>query len=470
MLTKPRYGSNADDLVNDFVSLSSLVTRESLQLLEASYKESQASSTNVYLPQLQAVASRFLGRLWAGSSAHTSTKSLVLNPGPFSPSIIRRTPSKQSMASTLNSFETVSDASTAATELSDSSKRKLKVTAQNQDKDLHTQIEDLLMALTDMQREHATLAKQLQREREEREEDQAVAKSMLSYIKEQPETEQTTELIAKASDRFSTPDSRRLSMQQTKQQLRDDIVLWREKYEIELARCQNLTRTLDEHEHENNQLKDQIREVRARVQDAHRDRQRLERTIQDLRSRKLSCSNASDHRNSGSTENDRSSTSGLREFKLGKAATTPSAMSNNNNNSSSSPQARPTTFSKRTSSIGAPTSFLNADEDSLLAELVTAKTSEAIARQELDEVKAKLESLRKLVAKNGVAIPTTTPATTPGFAENVHLSAAWGALSGAPRSSGSNATPTSGAGGGGFFSGWTKRTLSTSNISIAESK
>src|SRR5436190_2301466 len=114
----PRYACNADNLVRDFVSLTSLVTRESLQALEASYRDSQATSTSVYFPQMQAVASRFLGRLWAGSASHTSTKSLTLSPGmpgssPHPDSVMRRTPSKQSMASTLNSLESVSDASTA---------------------------------------------------------------------------------------------------------------------------------------------------------------------------------------------------------------------------------------------------------------------------------------------------------------------------------------------------------------------
>ncbi|WEW62014.1 hypothetical protein PRK78_007514 [Emydomyces testavorans] len=444
------YCCNADDLVSDFVSLTSLVTRESLQLLEASYRESQASSSNVYLPQLQAVASRFLGRLWAGSNSHNSTKSLVLSPGtPCSPLVVRRTPSKQSMASTLNSFESTSDASTALTELSsDGSKRKQKLTAPNKDKDLHSQIEDLLIALTDMQREHATLAKELQREREEREEDQQVAKLMLGYIKEQPKDEQTSELIAKANDRFSTAESHRLSIQQTKQQLRDDIALWREKYEIELARCQNLGRTIDEREHENNQVKEQLREARARVQDAHRDKQRLERTIQELRARKSTAS-CSDRPLSAAPpdNNDRTSATGLREFKLGKPPATTSP--------------KTPTFSKRTSSLGAPTLYSppdNANEDSLLSELVNSKTSEAIARQELEEVKAKLENLRKLISKAGVGI-STAPGRSSG--ESVHLSAT--------RTPSSSAASSASAGGG-FFSGWAKRTLSSGNISILESK
>src|SRR5271163_4867223 len=39
------YHYNADDFVNDFVTLTGIVTHESLQALEASYKESQAANT-----------------------------------------------------------------------------------------------------------------------------------------------------------------------------------------------------------------------------------------------------------------------------------------------------------------------------------------------------------------------------------------------------------------------------------------
>ncbi|KAI1937920.1 hypothetical protein LOZ57_006469 [Ophidiomyces ophidiicola] len=447
------YCCNADDLVNDFVSFTSLVTRESLQLLESNYQDLQGSSSSIHLPQLQAVASRFLGRLWSGSNSHGSSKSLTLNPGaPFSPSIVRRTPSKQSMASTLNSFESASDASTAPTDVSsDGYKRKIKPNLPNIDKDLHTQIEDLLIALTDMQREHATLAKQLQREREEREEDQQLARLLLGYVKKQPNDDDTTELIARANDRINTFDPPRTSLQPSKQQLRDEIVMWKDKFEIELARCQDLGRLIDDHEHENGQLKDQLRETRSRVQDTHRDKQRLERIIQELRCRKQPSS--PDGPIANNAADDRCSSSGLREFKLGKNATSPKA----------------TTFSKRTSSLGAPALFFppeNSGEDSLLTELVNAKTSEALARQELDEVKSKLESLRKLVSRAGTGSPVAILGTPP--TEHIHLSAAWGTFSSPPRAAPTANSASNGAGG--FFSGWAKRKLSSGNISISESK
>lgn len=431
------YNCKADDLVADFVSLTSLVTRESLQALETSYKDSQGSSHGINFPNMQAVASRFLGRLLAGSSAN-STKSVNLGSGPGTPAsggAVRRTPSKQSMASTLNSFETTSDASTTMTEMSADTKRKVKPLQQNKDKDLHTQIEDLLMALSDLQREQAALAKELQREREEREEDQKLAAEMLEYIKQQPADEQNKELISKATGRFSSRPSSRLSGVQTKQQLGEDVALWKEKYEIEAARCQNLSRSIDEHEQHNARLQEDVREARGRIQDSYNEKQRLDKMVQELRSR-----NPRDRPCSTATESNRdSSKGGLREFRLGKSNTAPIP---------SSPSTP--TFNKRTSSLGAPAlisteTYQHADEDSMLVELVNAKTSEAIARQELDEVKAKLETLRKLISRAGIV------SSTDGNGANITVTPPAQPASPLP-------TPTSG-----FFS-WTRRNTSNSIV------
>lgn len=433
------YNCNADDLVSDFVSLTSLVTRESLQTLENSYKESQGTSHGIHFPHMQAVASRFLGRLWAGSGAN-STKSVNLGSGPGTPAsggAVRRTPSKQSMASTLNSFETVSDASTALTDMSDT-KRKAKPLQPNKDKDLHTQIEDLLMALSDLQRDQAALAKELQREREEREEDQKLAAEMLELIKQQSPDAGNEELISKAASRFSSRPSSRLSGMQTKQQLREDMAMWKEKYEIEAARCLNLGRSIDEHEQQNSRLKEEVREARARIQDSYNEKQRLEKMVQELRTR-----SPKERPGSCATESNRdsSSTGGLREFRLGKSNTAPIP---------STPSTP--TFNKRSSSLGAPAlisteAYQNADEDSMLVELVNAKTAEAVAKQELDEVKAKLETLRKLISRAGIISGTSTD---PGGA-NITVT---------PPQQPSSPLPTP---SGGFFS-WTRRNTSSSVV------
>lgn len=453
-----RYACNADDLVTDFVSLTSLVTHESLHALEVKYQEAQGTAQSVSLPQLQAIASRFLGRLWAGSSSHSSVKSVTHSPSvstpASSPSIgVTRTPSKQSMASTLNSLESsVSDASTAPTEASASSSPNIDHATpkqkpqrlQTSDKDLHSQIEDLLIALTDMQREQAALAKQLQQEREEREEDQLVAAQLLSHIKESPTERPDAELVLKAEERFSSPEPRRMSMLQTKQQLLDDVEMWKSKYELESTRCQDMGRTIDEHEQQNYQLKDQLKEARSRVQDAHREKQRLERTIQELRSKKPPLSKLQTDRPDSAGSEDDKSANGLREFKLGKPNSPRSA-----------------TFSKRTSSLGAPKSLVG-DEEGLLLELVNAKTSEAVARQELEEMKVKLDTLKRMMSRSATA---ASPTNAPGDSSpSILVTASKTATDAACPPKSPNPSPV------GFFTGWARRTASTTNAVIPDSK
>lgn len=449
--------------MNDFVSLTSLVTKESLQALEASYNQSQGVPTGISFPQMQATASRFLGRLWAGSSSHNSVKSLNPNSSPSRPvSTIRRSTSKQSMTSTLNSVETTSDASTAPTELStatagaDKMRVKSNMSAQHKDRDLHTQIEDLLMALSDLQRQQADLTRELQQEREEREEDKLLSKEMLSQLQELPNENQPEELIAKANVRFASGELKHTPITQTKHQLHDDMTRWKEMHEVEASRCLDLTRRMDDFEQENSSLKDQLREARGRIQDGYRDRQRLERMNQELRSLKslktatTESSTPPETACSPADSNEATSPNGLRQLRLVRT------------NSQKSP-----TFNKRSSSLGlqnvlATENHKPAAEETLLLELVNAKTAEAVAKQELEEVKGKMDALRRMISaphsQPGVTLENrhsfigrspsrasiskapTEPVKTPGISSNV------------------------GAGGGGFFSGWGRR-AATSNES-----
>ncbi|KAL4989588.1 rab-GTPase-TBC domain-containing protein [Aspergillus falconensis] len=434
------YAFDADDFVNDFVSLTTLVTKESLQALEASYNQSQGVPTGISFPQMQAAASRFLGRFWAGSGPHTSVKSINLNPNNVSgTNNLRRSTSKQSMASTLNSVESASDASTAPTELSVEAQKPRTKSAmfQNKDRDLHSQIEDLLMALSDLQRQQADLSRELQREREEREEDQALARSMFEYIKETNAESAPSELLSKAEERFAAVDStKRASINQTKHQLRDDLERWKNMYSVEAGRCLDLTRRIDEQEQEAASLREQLREARGRIQDGYRDRQRLERIVRELRAIKTPTpdtppesygSPTSDHGESFSS-------GGLRELKLARSA--------------SQTSTKTTTFNKRSSSLGLQNVLSTENnkppaDEALLLELVNAKTAEAVAKQELEEVKAKLDSLRKMMGGQGRGL--TRSSTT----ENRN------SLLGLPPNPGLAKTHTDApTTSGGFFSGW----------------
>jgi len=125
------------------------------------------------------------------------------------------------------------------------------------DKPLHDQIEDLLTALNDMQRQQADLARELQREREEKEEDRSIAVALLESLKQYSEAVRemaggeatddelaTQKLVENAERRFSAGDAERVSILQTKHQLRDAASEWKQKHEVETSRCQELMKQL----------------------------------------------------------------------------------------------------------------------------------------------------------------------------------------------------------------------------------
>lgn len=511
------YACNADDLVNDFVGLTGLVTRESLETLEISFKDAQREDSTVKIssvPQVQAAASRFLGRFWAGSNSATKVASTSPNLGLAAPSrpasYVRRTPSKQSMASTLSSIESneshLSTTSTNATTLSTnaltehnvakpsnmgSNVTNPKVGDSSKDKDLHRQIEDLLTALSDMQRDQTILASELQKEREEREEDRGLIQKFIEQIttcnssqhvfedsrRQHHDSSEEVLMIFEVprssfvtlKEHFSLTNSKRSSIMQTKHQLREGVSLWKGQYEVEASKTSDLTRQLADLGVENNRLLEQFRVARTRMQEACQDKQRLEKYVQDLKSRRPSSSDGYMDDSPVSPDTPEIRSGGLRELKLGRTGSFRS-------------QA-PTTpvFAKRVSSLAIQTVLATEDhkpptEESLVLELVSAKTAEAIARQELEEVKGKLDSLRRMLGNPSPTSPGTTGSHRASPSEPCALKSPNQSGSHPPRLAPAKdpradnlsvVTPSPSVSTGGFFSGWGKKTVPvppTSNV------
>ncbi|KAI0541080.1 rab-GTPase-TBC domain-containing protein [Xylaria digitata] len=484
------YHYNADEFVDDFVGLSNVVSREKLAQLEQRYREEKIASANAArTADVTTAASRFLGRLWTASSS--SPRSGTLSPGfpaPLRPlSMLRRSTSKQSLASTLNSMEAssasvLSSASTDATTISRDSSNTDDVSIREStpvatkphtyhhasDKNLHSQIEDLLTALSELQRNHSLLATQLQKEREERGEDGKTVKSLLTKLKAQPKDKEsdtlkdgdettnnedtTTEsrlsqLVNAVEDRFGTETgrNRNSSSLQAKSQLREELARTKEHLTIEMSKSQEYNRRIDELSQETNTLRESLRESHAHVRNLHQDKQRLERQVHSLRVRASAetpgtaldaggwFSNTSLSTGSASTAGNNG---GLRELKLGRSKSTPNTQA---------------AFAQRSSSLLRPqaeTSSLN-DYDTLVADLVQAKTAEAVARQEADEYKQKLENLRKAC---GLAPgESASGASTPGMMGLFALSRT--ETSSSVKSAPTAPSTTSNTGSGGFW-GW----------------
>lgn len=500
------YNYNADEFVQDFVALSDVVTKARLAALEQGYREANLSpGANPRCPDAAAqqqasdvatAASSFLGRLWASSSTprfatfaaaasasssnNSSANALnsALSVGAVSRplSMLRRSTSKQSLASTLNSMEiastttssaasVLSSVSTEATSASrdstadDSSPagaQQKTVTSANfssgtnatkdDNKTLHSQIEDLLTALSELQRNHALLTSQLQKEKEDREDDRKAVCSLLDGLRKRANKEETTlsssvdsqdtlrdasldggdggdgeageptpqqllELVEVVQMRFSESKSkRRSSITQTKLQLRDELARAKEQLAQEMAKSLDFNRKVHDMEQEMSTMKEQLRDSHTHVRTLHQEKQRLEKQIHGMRIRASDTPASTGDSGSwfpstGSAGGTAGAGGGLRELKLGRSRSTPSQPPNYNKRASSmTMQRRSPSRDSNISSSGPQQSI--SEHDTLLLELAQAKTAEAVARQEAEEAKQKLEQLRKAF---GLA-----PGETPG--------------------------------------------------------
>ncbi|KAK4125941.1 hypothetical protein N657DRAFT_678964 [Parathielavia appendiculata] len=535
------YNYNADEFVSDFVALADVVTKEQMTALEQGYKEAKISSSANHRGteaaqqasvDVTTAASRFLGRIWAASSSTprfatfaaaaqasgSAPASITLNPGlgtvsrPLS--MLRRSTSKQSLSSmdavsstTSSAASVLSSVSTEATTISrdssaddpprESAPLPSKAvptafsgsvnTSKDGSKYLHSQIEDLLTALSELQRNHSLLASQLQREQEEREEDRRAVCSLLDGLRRKavgrdegdetilnssddqavsaasdpakPTAEQLSDLLDIVQERFNEPAASPTSTPETKLQLRYELARAKEQLSQERAKSKAFNRKVQEMEQEMATMREQLRETHAHVRNVHQEKQRLERQIHGMRMR-ASDTPASVEKNQWfpkAAGGSSAPAAGLRELKLNRSHSTPSQTPSIYSNK----RASSATIQKKTSSeslaAAAAQPPIN-ETDALLLELVQAKTAEAVARQELEEAKQKLEQLRKAF---GLAPGEMAPRANSGSGA---ASAAMGMLG---RLTGSTTTPagsespvkvstppaTNNASGGGFW-GW----------------
>ncbi|KAF3285710.1 hypothetical protein TWF132_009218 [Orbilia oligospora] len=418
------YKCSADDLVNDFSSLTGMVTREGLMELEEKFKKEHPEEAHVPFqstkPQensVQAVAARFLGRFWAIQSPRESTPSVNLSALPVpttsrpNSTIMRRTGSKQSIA-TMNSLDCAvseigsvhQEANSSTDDPRSSSKSASSSARKNKENDLHNQIEDLLVAMSALQREHAAKIDELQALRQERAEERRLSKRLVALVAQEPvqpndSSSEIAELCSQLSqnfDEFEDPAQPRRSYKE----LAEELERAREKLRQEVSRTKDLQSQLVDKDGEVTRLKGQVAESRSRWQDSQKEKHRLEKTISDLKARKDLPKHVTadfDHHDASPTAETEKQPNGLRAFKLNRTD------SGANTRPRQAPTSTPPTYNKRSSSLGIQPLLQSTDNqapasaDALLLELVQAKTAEATARQEAEEARAKLEAMRKML-------------------------------------------------------------------------
>ena len=418
------YSCNANDLVEDFVGLSGVVTRETLSNLEKSFTEthpdnkdvkvSLASPTPSVEKVIQQSATTFLGRLWGGSAPQTHVTLSPPAPRPTSTSqptsILRRTPSKQSL-STVSSYDSASEGGSgtfsAATTMSrcssilavDESRHSTRSVRKNKDGDLHAQIEDLLMALGALQREHAQKEDEIQALREARENDRDLTRKLVESLGSDDEDsitvindlcDQITENLSREEVSPIQPSKNRELSEQLAQAKSDLAAVSLQQKEMEAKITEQAEDIL--------RLRKQNNEIKSRWQDGQKIQAKLERQISDLRNRKGSMH--SDLPDSPTPADYETAKGGLREFKLGRV---PTSLSQSQ-------------FNKRSSGLVLqPDSTGQHSADALVMELVASKTAEAVAKQEAEEAKAKLEALKKAMDDMNSMNMAIAAAQSPGL-------------------------------------------------------
>ncbi|KAF4513552.1 hypothetical protein G6O67_000811 [Ophiocordyceps sinensis] len=530
------YHYNADEFVQDFVGLTGVVTREKLAQLEQGYRESLVATANAArVLDITTAATRFLGRIWASS---TIVRTATLQPGLGTPSrpmsMLRRSTSKHSLASTLNSMEassssvSSSSSSTDATIMSRDSAnssdeflsrestpvgpKSIASVKPTDERCLHSQIEDLLTALSELQRNHALLSNDLQLEREGREEDRKVAVLLLEglrnrgighdrasieasaeqsaednvdesesapsesndddqatpssektevaispeprrvEVEETRSTEDLSELLDRAERRFRCEGKQdRSSILQSKSQLREELIGAKDQLASAMSHSQELSRRIHDMDQEVSSLKEQLRERHGHVRSLHQDKQRLEKQIHALRTR-ASASSACDasNRELDADWANKGVAGGLRELKLGRSQSTPSQAPGFSKRVSSLPRSDSATSRGSCSGASSPPN----DHEALLLELVQAKTAEAMAKQEAEEAKQKLEAVRKAHGVGAGDAGTLTPSNSTIAVGMLGLLTGHGTAPGSEQGAKAGASMTGTSMGSGGFWGW----------------
>lgn len=308
------------------------------------------------------------------------------------------------------------------------------------------------------------LAEQLQREREEREEDRQAVKKLLHGLQENgavqasPDAEssesgtgQLAALVSSVENRFNDDTENTASLiAETKTELRDQLARTKEQLNNELAKSQDQSRREADLQQEISSLKEQLRASQSHVRTAFQDKQRLEKQIHSMRARASAVDNNTSSPDQtaiggaigGATEwfgratgTGAGAAGGLRELKLGRSLSTPSQASQAGSGSPPSLKRASSIFTtasargpgSRESLVPPSTSAPSSEHEALLLELVQAKTAEAIARQEADEAKQKLKTLRESLGLGpGDSIPAAQPNSGAAGGASAAASAAMG--------------------------------------------
>ena len=191
--------------------------------------------------------------------------------------------------------------------------------ASSKDRDLHYQIEQLLMSVSQLQRQNSELEAALQKQREDREEDKRIVRNVVDKIRKKSSsslsapssrssrrrttitaatvvpppddapasdlTEEALEIVETLETQFPATQTnhRASSIFETKLLLRENLARTKEQLHSETLRAQSLARDLSDRDAELNIARDAVKDTRHRLVDSYNANQKLEKSLQELR-------------------------------------------------------------------------------------------------------------------------------------------------------------------------------------------
>ncbi|KAK9452209.1 rab-GTPase-TBC domain-containing protein [Limtongia smithiae] len=430
------YDGNEDGLIADAMSLTSVATREVLDNLEKTYNDSETVSHSAshsrpdsptkaaaaHSSELQAAATRFLGRIWSNVG---NTNQLA----PPQSRGLRRSASRGSLSSTVTAPSI------------DENGQYVRTIIDRGANELHTQIEELVTALSGLQKEHAVMTEEYETEKRMR----GVESSNMVKFLDSLESADTTEveranMICDMRKKLNSVANEPRPL--TYKDLISKLEEAQEETDVERERVKLLRRDLDSKCVEVRDLKDKLFDVKSRYQDVVREKGKLDRMLNEVRQRQIVVRDDSDEYYDDPTSPVIGNSSpqpvlprpspvhGLRELRLGKQnqmvrghfskrSSSLFIMDDNTPFSSSpaSPRLLQTPSTPVLPSTPEPVSLAPDVPppchscEALKLELAVAKTGEAIARQELEESRSALDHVRKTVAASQ-SVSALTPSPT----------------------------------------------------------
>ncbi|RKF74530.1 putative gtpase activating protein [Golovinomyces cichoracearum] len=423
------YNYNADEFVSEFVSFSDVVTLQILKQLEDNYNELQIFKSSPPSKSFILMADHLLFRKNASLEIPKGfLENTTLIP---SMSLVRESLSKRSSISSVTYTDDTGSYSilSSSTDLTSTSGFSTKTDdrssllrwGKNTSKNNATEgTEEILKILSEVREKSAKESEKLEIEKEKRRNDCKAVKSLLDRLQRNPDIESENRptlslncfeedigaYLDKIESLFLTCSGQISFLRQIKIQLQGELGVVQEQLGVETLKIEEFNKQFLEQGKGIKILQEQIKQVHLYIRQLHIENQSLERVIQELRKgRQINpqARNPNEGQPPHSLGYETTKSHDLREFKISHP---------NSNKLHSLPSSSLTTDStvKVNLALVAETPIspkLNpkiitelgkskqSDNEDLIFELVQAKTSEAVAREEVEDLRKQLEMLKK---------------------------------------------------------------------------